>query len=403
MALDEPKAGLEARSARAAAPPWRLVVRWILVPILVLLSCTLRAAAGPDGFGMVNGTTTGGAGGPVVTVTNAGDFTAEINMNGPRIIQVQGPISISRVFTKSHKTIVGIGTNATLIGNLNISGVSNVIVQNLRITSPGDQDGLTIWNAHHVWVDHCTFYDCGDGACDMNNGSTHVTVSWCKFMYPTQTEHAFTMIADGFVNGGTTNYGWYTLHHNWWTAGSQQRMPASSYGRIHMYNNYFDATNNGYCSNARCGTEFLSENNYYAGVKNPLYKECTGKIRASGNMYVGTTGLTPDPGTDTVFTPPYEYELDDTALVPIIVKAWAGASGADPVFLGVQFAAGGAALELHWPTHRTGWTLQSNATSFLDPQAWFEFPPGTGSRNTNRISVPIRVEEPTVFFRLVFP
>ncbi len=298
---------------------------------LLLLGDTLQAQ---DGFCMISGTTTGGAGGPTVTVTNGTDFNTQINIAGPRIIQVQGPITIGRVNTTANKTIIGLGTNAMLFGNLNISdsgGATNVIVRNLRISNPGG-DGLTIWNTRNVWIDHCTFIDCGDGSCDMNRGSQYVTVSWCKFVYPTQLEHRFTMIADGYNNGaGTTNWGWYTLHHNWWSTRADQRMPASSYGRLHMYNNYFTATNNSYASNARCDTEILSENNYYAGVKSPIYKECTGKIKTAGNIYVGTTGNAPDAGTDTVFLPPYAYTLDATLDVPSLVMAGAGAPGPDLV------------------------------------------------------------------------
>src|SRR5262245_39356951 len=252
----------------------------------LLLAAFGFAARAQDGFCMINGTTTGGAGGPTVTVTNGTDFNTQINIAGPRIIQVQGPISIGRIFTTSNKSIIGLGTNATLLGNLNISGVSNVIVQNLRISNPGG-DGLTIRESgalpgsHHVWVDHCTFYDCGDGGCDMNNGAQYNTVSWCKFIYPTQLQHRFTMIADGQNLGAVTNFGWYTLHHNWWSTRSDQRMPASSYGRIHMYNNYFNCTNNSYSSNARNETEINLENNYYGGVNDPVpvSSGTSGKIR----------------------------------------------------------------------------------------------------------------------------
>jgi autotransporter-associated beta strand protein len=139
------------------------------------------------------------------------------------------------------------------------------------------------------------------------------------------------MIADGFTSGGTTNHGWYTLHHNWWSTRSDQRMAAASYGRIHYYNNFFTCTNNSYSSNARCETEFLSENNYYAGVKSPIYKECTGKIKTAGNLYFSTTGIAPDGGTDTVFTPPYAYMLDPTINVPNAVTNGAGAPGPDTV------------------------------------------------------------------------
>jgi autotransporter-associated beta strand protein len=302
-----------------------------------------------DGFCMVNGITTGGVGGPTVTVTNGTDFNTQINIAGPRIIQVSGPISIGRIFTTANKTIIGLSTNATLLGNLNISGVSNVIVRNLRITDPGN-DGLTIREngalpgSHHIWIDHCTFYDCGDGACDMNNGAQYNTVSWCKFIYPTQLEHRFTMIADGFASGGTTNFGYYTLHHNWWSTRCDQRMAASSYGRIHYYNNFFNCTNNFYASNARTGTEINSQNNYYAGVKDAMTVSSgtDGKIQTSGNLYAGCTG-TIHPGTDTVFAPPYAYTPDSTVDVPNLVTNGAGAPGRDTVPIPPKIWDGGGA------------------------------------------------------------
>jgi autotransporter-associated beta strand protein len=195
---------------------------------------------------------------------------------------------------------------------------------------------LTIWNAHHVWVDHCTLYDTGDGLCDMNRGSQYVTVSWCKFHYVEQKEHRFTMIADGWTNlvSGlwVTNFGYYTLHHNWWSKGSHERLPSTSFGRVHLYNNYFNCSNNFYASLARADTEFNSENNYYSGVNNPIYNTgfaaSNSRIRTSGNTYSGCTG-TIHPGTDSVFTLPYAYTLDATATVPTNLMANAGAPGAD--------------------------------------------------------------------------
>jgi len=304
----------------------------VLLTAALVGICSNRADA-QDGFCMVNGTTTGGAGGQTVTVTNGTDFATQINIAGQRIIQVQGRISIGRVSTTANKTIIGLGTNAALLGNLNISGVSNVIVQNLRITNPGG-DGITIREAganpgsHHVWVDHCTFVDCGDGSCDISVGADYVTVSWCKFMYPTQLEHRFTMIADG--QSGNPNSGRITLHHNWWSTRADQRMAASSYARVHYYNNYFSCTNNSYCSNARTDTEINSENNYYAGVKDAIgiSSGTNGKIKTGGNSYVGCTG-TIHPGTDSVFTPPYAYTPDMTGSVPNLVTNGAGAPGPD--------------------------------------------------------------------------
>ena len=298
-----------------------------------LLMLAVSKAAAQDGFATMNGFCTGGAGGATVTVTNGSDFILYATLNTTNIVQVQGPITIGSVNVKSHKTIIGLGTNATILGRLNISGVSNVIVQNLRITNPGD-DGISIRDgANHVWVDHCTFYDCGDGCCDVTVRADYVTVSWCKFFYTTnQLQHRFTFLVgasetevddDGKLH--------ITLHHNWWTSRADQRMAAVRRGQIHYYNNYFNCSNNLYCSNARTNAQFLSESNYYAGVRSPIYKESNGRIKTAGNIYIGTTGNAPDAGTDTVFTPPYTYAPDPAANVPSLVTNGTGAPGPDLV------------------------------------------------------------------------
>ena len=305
-------------------------MRRLFLPVLfaLVLRATATCALAQDGFCMVNGTTTGGAGGPTVTVTNGTDFVTQVGLTGARIIQVNGVLTIGSVSLKSDKTIVGLGTNATLLGRLRISGVTNIIVRNLRITNRGD-DGISIRdpNTHHVWVDHVTFFDCGDGSCDTSQGADYVTVSWCKFVYPTQQEHQFGMIADGPKDLGPLT-AHITLHHNWWSSGADQRMAASSDSLVHYYNNYFNCTNNSYCSNARDEAELNIENNYYSGVRDPVLVSSgtTGLIKTSGNIYSGCTG-TIHPGTDTVFTPPYAYSLDPTVNVPAIVQAGAGAPG----------------------------------------------------------------------------
>jgi pectate lyase len=64
------------------------------------------ADSAPIGFAAVNALgrngTTGGAGGPTVTVTNATDFIAAIAATGPRVVRVQGTITLAmrhRAFT----------------------------------------------------------------------------------------------------------------------------------------------------------------------------------------------------------------------------------------------------------------------------------------------------------------
>jgi pectate lyase len=359
---------------------------WFVLPGLAL------PCLGADGFATVNGTCTGGAGGEVVTVTNSTEFVRYATRTEPYVIRVPGTIAFRTAAVKSHKTILGVGTNPTLIGELQISGVSNIVVQNLFITNPGPSpggtgDGVRIYNgAHHIWVDHCSIYDCSDGLCDVTTGSDYVTVSWCKFYYTQQTTHRFSML----VAASDTDAGQYriTLHHNWWAQGCDQRMPMSRYGIIHLYNNYFSATNNSYCSNARTNAQFLSEHNFYAGVDDPIYKTSNGRIRTVGNIYRGCTGLI-DAGTDTVFSPPYAYSPDVASEVPALVQAGAGARS--PRIVPERRADN---LHLSWPADHIGWRLESQSAT----SSWMTV---AGSSATNEVSIPLNSSGSQVF-RLVF-
>ncbi len=294
----------------------------------------LPPTAVPVGFASVNGLTTGGRGGPVVTVTNASAFLSEIAQTGPRIIRVQGMIALGgNARPASNKTILGVGTNATIVGNLNIYNVSNVIVQNLHFTNPGgvgDGDGVTIEGSHHVWVDHCTFYDCADGELDTTHGSDFVTISLCKFYYTADSGHNFTCLVGHSANNAAQDAGklHVTFHHNWWSTLCAERMPRVRFGRVHVFNNYYNCTGNNYCVRASIGSEVLAENNYFENINVPYEKFVengqTGLIRAVGNTTVNCTGV--QAFNDTVFVPPYAYDLEapDTAKAAILSGAGAG-------------------------------------------------------------------------------
>ncbi len=293
----------------------------------------------------VYGNTTGGAGGPTVTVTNANDFKTYVGSHSPYIIQVQGTIDLggSQATVRENKTIIGLGNNATIIGGLKISHYNNLIVRNLTIRNCNN-DGLTIQDCRNVWVDHCTFIDNADGQLDIVHASDWVTVSWCKFYYTRDNEHNFVNLIGHDDDNGAEDTGTLhvTFHHNWWSTLCKERMPSIRYGRVHLFNNYFSAEGNNYCTRIRLNAEALVESNYYENVKNPWEQYVTsvggtpGKIRAIYNYEVNTTRYvspTPDkdgnqsfliPGTDSVFTPPYPYTAETASNVKARVMAGAG-------------------------------------------------------------------------------
>lgn len=310
------------------------------------------AAGVPDGYATVGTGTTGGAGGPTVTVSTFQEFESYVNNNtGPFVILVQGTINLgsSNVRVRDNKTIIGLGTNATLVGDLKVDGNRNVIIRNITFTNPsgaGDSDGLTLQDCQNIWVDHCTFVDCDDGSLDISHGADWITVSWCHFYYTNPSaDHRFSNLvghSDG-NSGEDAGKLHVTFHHNWWGQLVHERMPRVRFGRVHVYNNYYNSPGNNNCIRAALGSEILVENNYFDSVKNvwELYRTSgtDGKVFASGNVLVNTTWSAGDdsgsiqiPGTDVLslesngLNPaPYAYALDPAAEIPGSVTNSAGA------------------------------------------------------------------------------
>jgi pectate lyase len=322
--------------------------------VIFLFNVSLVQAydSAPIGWASQNGGTTGGAGGTTVTVNNATDFINYVqnSKQTPYIIYVSGNINLggSNVRVRGNKTIIGLpGSHIT--GNLKSyrSIESNNIFRFLDISNKdgaGDGDCISIDGASHIWIDHCTFTDGGDGNVDIKNAADYVTVSWCIFKYTYNSGHNFSnLIGDNDNNGSVdTGHLLITFHHNWYSTLCVERMPSVRFGTLHIYDNYYNCPGNDYCIRTRLYAQCLVENNYFKDVQDPWERYVTsaggnpGLLHASGNILDNVTwnaGSDSDvvliDGTDTVFTPPYSYTLDNAADVPAIVQYGAGANGKD--------------------------------------------------------------------------
>jgi len=161
------------------------------VPIYKRADTSCTAAA--DGFASLNGGTTGGAGGTVVTVTTQADLTKYAATTGKYVIKVKGKITISPKGTEipvtSDKTIIGIGATGEIYqGGFNLkAGIKNVILRNLKIGNTyidgdwegklEDWDGVQMDTASNIWIDHCLFEKGADGLIDSRKDTTYLTVS----------------------------------------------------------------------------------------------------------------------------------------------------------------------------------------------------------------------------------
>jgi pectate lyase len=272
-----------------------------------------------DGWASVNAWgqngTTGGAGGPTVTVTSAAQFLSEIAAAGPRVIRVNGMLSLPGPMhdVASDKTIVGVGANSGLSGGgLNIgiaiddditappaNAVHNVIVRNLRIVNSPD-DGINVQMfSHHVWLDHNYFTGASDGSLDVKRGSSYVTVSWNHFDGTDKTD-------------------------NWFDA-TEQRNPRVRFGdQVHVYNNYYNDTGNyGVASTMDAGV--IVEGNYFLNVEDPYHlgegSSGPGRLVARNNCLVNSEA---GQSGGSVSNPPYSYTVQTACSVNGIVSAGAG-------------------------------------------------------------------------------
>ncbi|MFC6092312.1 pectate lyase [Saccharothrix sp. BKS2] len=333
---------------RRALPRAAVIAAAVLVasPLTAPGAAPALAATSADGFASVsalgqNGTT-GGAGGAVVTATTPAQFLDYISRSGPLVVQVKGTITLPTGSSdgmhdvSSDKTVIGLGTDARLVGGgLNIglpvdddvtsppaNAVHNVIIRNLSISGATDDLINVQMFSHHIWIDHNDFSNGDDGAVDIKRGSDFVTVSWNRFH-----DHDKTLLLGHDDDNGAQDIGRLrvTYHHNYFD-GSDQRNPRVRFGEsVHVYNNYYRDNSYGVASAMNAGV--VLEGNYFYSVNNPGRVDFSGdlgrmvqrdNILVDCNHEIETRGSVVEPRTY------YAYTLHRAAEVPTVVPAGAG-------------------------------------------------------------------------------
>ena len=233
--------------------------------IFIIAACgQITAVCAPIGWAVVEAMgragTTGGGEGRLVVARTAEALKDYAECEEPLTILVEGTLTGGgRIEVASHKSILGIGTTATLTGTeLSLNRVSNVIIRNLTISD--SVDAIALRESHHVWVDHCDLSNCTDGLLDITHGSDYVTASWTRF-----SKHNKTLL----VNSGTSQpEDAETLHvtiHHCWFDGSDTRNPRVGYGLVHVFNCLYSENNYGIGLHSR--GKVLAEQNYFDSVK----------------------------------------------------------------------------------------------------------------------------------------
>lgn len=282
----------------------------------------------PEGFASTAGegldSTTGGAGGEVVTVTTQQELAEYAAAEEPYVIRVADAITIEpfgeEIRVASNKTILGVGTSGEIVqGGFFLENVQNVIIRNLTIRDAADPeendyDGIQIDNSHHVWIDHNRLTRMGDGLIDSRMDSSYITVSWNIL-----EEHN-----KAFGIGWTDNVtALMTIHHNR-ISGTEQRNPsADNLDAVHLYNNHLRDVSS-YGNYARGQTRMVLENGYFENVRDPYYPDPGAELVESGSIVVDSEGRQETAGE--AFDPSsyYDYTLDPADQVPALLDQGAG-------------------------------------------------------------------------------
>ncbi|KAL9434366.1 hypothetical protein AB3S75_029078 [Citrus x aurantiifolia] len=223
-----------------------------------------RLADCAQGFGRG---TIGGKNGPFYVVTNPADDDLVNPKPGTlrhAVIQ-ERPLWITfahdmvirlseELLITSDKTIDARGSNVQIYNGAQITMqfVKNIIIHGLHIRktkagkggmirdsvshygfrSSSDGDGISMFGASHIWIDHVSMSGCQDGLIDAVMGSTAITVSNSHF---THQDHVMLLGAsDGHPQDSIMQV---TVAFNHFGKQLVQRMPRVRFGFAHVVNN----------------------------------------------------------------------------------------------------------------------------------------------------------------------
>jgi pectate lyase len=225
-----------------------------------------------------NNTTVGGMKkAPLVILLKAGiyDGSQTLSTNGAKVFAN----SMLDIPEQAELSFVGQSNVVFKIG-INVKRSYNVLIRNITFQDYYD-DGVNIGGdlTHHIWVDHCTFGNPSakpadsehpDGGCDVKDGASYVTISWCVFRNNWKTSLVGHSDNNGAVDAGRLKVTYINNHF----IGNNSRNPRVRFGEVHFVNNLVQNISL-YGSVAANGAYLFSENNFFLNTDWPMYADRT--------------------------------------------------------------------------------------------------------------------------------
>lgn len=143
---------------------------------------------GTEGTSTETGCAPWGTSSACQTAINLNSWCDNYQPDAPKVSVSYDKAGILGITVKSNKSIIGVGSSGVIKGKglRLVSGVSNIIIQNIHITNLNPKyvwggDAITLDNVDMVWIDHVTTSLIGRQHIVLgNNASNRVTISNCK-------------------------------------------------------------------------------------------------------------------------------------------------------------------------------------------------------------------------------
>ncbi|KAJ1295327.1 hypothetical protein BS78_01G215700 [Paspalum vaginatum] len=259
----------------------------------------------------------GGKGGPLYVVTDPSDgdpvspspgtLRHAAIQEGPLWIVFAADMTIrlnEELLVNSYKTIDGRGARVHIGAGgacITLQYVSNVIIHGVHVhdcapagdanvrSSPthagwrtrSDGDGISLFGARDVWVDHCALWRCADGLVDAIMGSTAITVSNSYFAH--HDEVMLLGASDAYLPDSAMQV---TIAFNRFGPGLVQRMPRCRRGYFHIVNNDYTSWEM-YAIGGSASPTINSQGNRYIAPADPNAKEVTKRVDTAEGQWTG--------------------------------------------------------------------------------------------------------------------
>lgn len=212
---------------------------------------------------------------PLVIILKPGiyDGTQTLSTNGAKVFGN----SMLDIPEQGELTFMGESNVVFKIG-INVKRAYNILIRNISFQDYYD-DGINIGypETHHIWIDHCTFghpttrpanTEHPDGGCDVKDGASYITISWCIFRNSWKTG----LVGHSDGNGATDIGRLKVTFANNYYLNTNSRNPRVRFGEVHVLNNYVEGISL-YGIAAANSAWVYAENNFYKNTDWPMYAD----------------------------------------------------------------------------------------------------------------------------------